>query len=204
MSVYRKIPTSPSSSTSELRGTNDTEEEMQSPKKGKTSMAFSKAGSVVCIICTFANLLLLAFLRQNPISTCDAPPAQLDADLRREDVGTLRRPSQFIRFDEIVRPSPPIPRQFNNYPILIAQIDQYNPEYILGESIRSYLAGTGTVSPESRRVLVTRSVRFDLCNAICNSSLIKPDPSRYRPSSSFVPLTMGWGLARYAFPCLQI
>ncbi|KAJ7230378.1 hypothetical protein GGX14DRAFT_553861 [Mycena pura] len=38
----------------------------------------------------------------------------------QKNIHLLRRPSQYLRFEEVRRPSPPIPRQFNNYSIAVA------------------------------------------------------------------------------------
>ncbi|KAJ6555856.1 hypothetical protein B0H19DRAFT_947805 [Mycena capillaripes] len=68
------------------------------------------------------------------------------------DVAALRRPSQFIGFDKIQRPSPPIFRQFKNFPILLAQVDSVNRNKIFGQYPKRHAASVGTVYPETRHV----------------------------------------------------
>lgn len=76
-----------------------------------------------------------------------------------QDIQALRRPSQFIRFDEIKRPSPPGHKEFNNYPILVTQVDSARKDKVFEDDVKRYMAPIGTISPRDRRVLVTDTVR---------------------------------------------
>ncbi|KAJ7591579.1 hypothetical protein C8J56DRAFT_781593 [Mycena floridula] len=73
-------------------------------------------------------------------------------------MATLQRPSQFIGFDKISRPSPPVPRQFENFPLLLTQVDSANPDKFFGQYLKKYTASIGTVYPEIRRVQITDTI----------------------------------------------
>ncbi|KLO16596.1 hypothetical protein SCHPADRAFT_887665 [Schizopora paradoxa] len=173
MNVYRKLPLSPSSEVSEDASTlgddglnfdngHKVSGTAAAGNKRKTFTTLARhAVLLFCILCTFINVAIVAFV--SPNSSLSAASTTLDrTDLisafRSEDISKLRRPSQFIRFDEIQRPSPPIPRQFDNHPILIAQVDRDRPDHVFGEVTRQYMASPGTITPEDRRVLVTPSI----------------------------------------------
>ncbi|KAH9834556.1 uncharacterized protein C8Q71DRAFT_711052 [Rhodofomes roseus] len=100
----------------------------------------------ICLLCTVVNLgLFHASLTQSP------PPAPTTA-LTRQDIFKLRRPSQYIRLHEIPRPSPPVDRQFNNYPIVVAQIDSASPNKVIDDAANRHMVHSGTIVPEDVRV----------------------------------------------------
>ncbi len=173
MSVYRKLNSSPTSeSSNELLSDDDLKFEGIGHEVAGTGSkrrnVYDPCGACsarFCIICTLINVAIVAFLPSNPAVSAAARTDALFSDsivrstFSREDINKLRRPSQFVRFDEIQRPTPPIPRQFNNHPMLIAQVDYDHPNQVFGETKRRYMAAAGTITPEDRRVLVTPSVR---------------------------------------------
>ncbi|KAJ7622538.1 hypothetical protein FB45DRAFT_753490 [Roridomyces roridus] len=106
---------------------------------------------VVCLLCTGVNIVLST---QHLIT----PPRITPFSLTRADIPRLRRPSQFIRFDEIKRPLPVQPKQLTNYPIVVAQIDEANKGRVFEVDTKRYLSPIGTISPEDRRVLLTNEI----------------------------------------------
>ncbi|KAJ7699279.1 hypothetical protein B0H17DRAFT_1196369 [Mycena rosella] len=104
--------------------------------------------------------LCAAFTLVNIVFTISSrrTAASLDPPVTHKNIHLLRRPSQYIRFDEVQRPSEPIPRQFNNYPIAVAQIDAADEGRIFAEDARAYMSPIGTVVPGDRRVLVTPTI----------------------------------------------
>ncbi|KAJ7459648.1 hypothetical protein B0H11DRAFT_1872745 [Mycena galericulata] len=69
-----------------------------------------------------------------------------------KNIHLLYRPSPYIRFDEIHRPSPPVPRQFNNYPITLAQIDAEDEGRVFPNDHGALMSPIGTIVPEDRRI----------------------------------------------------
>ncbi|KAJ7486861.1 hypothetical protein FB451DRAFT_1026391 [Mycena latifolia] len=49
-------------------------------------------------------------------------------------------------------PSPPFPRQFNNFPLLLTQVDSINRNKVFGQYPKKHAASVGTVYPETRHV----------------------------------------------------
>ncbi|OBZ67428.1 hypothetical protein A0H81_12746 [Grifola frondosa] len=107
---------------------------------------------IICLACTFANIFVTVFY---PLDRADLPTA---SRMTQKDIHHLRRPSQYIGLDEIARPSPPIPRQFDNYPILITQVDSAHREKVFDDDARAYMSRIGTITPEDRRVHVSNTV----------------------------------------------
>ena len=73
--------------------------------------------TLVCVICTLANLLVLRITEFK-----EANPPKLK---------NLRRPSQFPGLDRVERPVPPIERSIVNFPFVVARIDEQNPRKIV-------------------------------------------------------------------------
>lgn len=80
------------------------------------------------------------------------------SSLTRQDLFKLRRPSQYIRLDEIPRPSPPVERQFNNYPIAVGQVDSALPNRVIDNAVNIHMVHSGTIIPEDIRVHVSPTV----------------------------------------------
>ncbi|KAG1812211.1 uncharacterized protein BJ212DRAFT_1520413 [Suillus subaureus] len=122
-------------------------------KLHKTSRAVLHWPLVVVILCTFINLLLVstpAFLQGSSVS-----PDEL---ITRKNVHLLRRPSQYIRFDEIERTSPPILREFTNFPMSVSLVDHSAPSHVFNDYLAMRTTRTGTISPDDRKVHVTQTV----------------------------------------------
>lgn len=73
--------------------------------------------TLVCVLCTLMNLLVLRITEFK-----EANPPQLK---------NLRRPSQFPGLDRIERPFPPIERSITNFPFVVARVDQRNPRKVV-------------------------------------------------------------------------
>ncbi|KAJ6455297.1 hypothetical protein C8R47DRAFT_996858 [Mycena vitilis] len=102
---------------------------------------------ILCIVLTLANILITVASQRrfpNPNSPTSIP-------VTSKNIHLLRRPSQYIRFDEIRRPSPPVPKQFRNYPITLTQIDAAEPDRVLYAD-KTYMSPIGTVVPADRRI----------------------------------------------------
>lgn len=160
MSTYRQIPSSPPSGSSQddlvdKTYSDDHTHGLTHKQRWQPSSIISRLSFAVCIICTIFNLSLAFFYKS---TTSTVVQSASYASLRREDIANLRRPSQFIGFDQIQRQTPPLPRQFNNYPILLAQVDAADPDKVFEQDLRRYMAHVGTIEPEDKRVLVTQSV----------------------------------------------
>ncbi|KAJ6464363.1 hypothetical protein C8R45DRAFT_1023819 [Mycena sanguinolenta] len=145
---YRPLPQSPkpTPASRDSDQSNDTDGQ-------KHHSCFSAYVPVaLCVLFTLLNILVTVVFR-----SASGHGPQVSAPVTSKNIHLLRRPSQYIRFDEVHRPSPPIPKQFRNYPITVAQVDATEPERILYAD-KSYMAGIGTILPGDRRVLVTPTI----------------------------------------------
>ncbi|THH21391.1 hypothetical protein EW146_g149 [Bondarzewia mesenterica] len=107
---------------------------------------------LICFLCTLVNIALTFKSNTTP------SPSLLSSSLTREDIQHLRRPSQFIGLENVRRPSPPVAKQFDNYPILLSQVDQAEESKVFDNEQRRYMSHAGTISPEYGRVLVNRTI----------------------------------------------
>ncbi|KAG2039749.1 hypothetical protein BDR03DRAFT_859530 [Suillus americanus] len=57
-----------------------------------------------------------------------------------------------MRFDEIARPSPPIPREFTNFPMSVSLVDHSAPSHVFNDYLAMRTTRTGTISPDDRKV----------------------------------------------------
>lgn len=103
-----------------------------------------------CIACTAVNVLTLWLNARTPLYTA----RQVD----RNSIHTLRRPSQYIGFDSIPRPSPPIPRNFTNFPFAVAQIDAAETRKVFETDAKRYLSLSGTVYPDDKKVVIAKTI----------------------------------------------
>jgi hypothetical protein len=133
----------------------------------------------LCLLLTLVNIIL-TISSKHTSSTVAAP-------VTHKNIHLLRRPSQYIRFDEVRRPSPPIPRQFNNYPIAVAQVDSADKRRVFEEDLRAYMSPIGTVVPGDRRVLVTQTVSL-LC---LHTGLVS---DAWQVSTIIQFITIDWGM----------
>lgn len=124
---------------------------LNSMKVGPTSS--SLWAIFVCLLCTVVNLGLIHASSR----TSSPSPVPISA-LTRQDLFKLRRPSQYIRLDEIPRPSLPVARQFNNYPIAVGQVDSASPHKVIDGAAHMHMVHSGTIIPEEARVHVSSTV----------------------------------------------
>lgn len=109
----------------------------------------------VCVLCTVINLG----------TTFWSPPAYPAAAQKPlsaytpNDVRLLRRPNQYVGLEKVQRPTPPEPRNFTNYPLVILPIDSANPKKVFDHDPKRHSSQVGTITPEERRVVVTDTVR---------------------------------------------
>ncbi|CCM06169.1 uncharacterized protein FIBRA_08410 [Fibroporia radiculosa] len=115
---------------------------------------FATLSLVVCIVCTVANVLIACKPMGAGMSMMTMRPP---APLTRQDMHRLRRPSQFIGLADIHRPVPPVPRQFDNWPMLVAQVDSADSDKVF-RSHRAHMTHSGTVVPEDRHIQTTSTV----------------------------------------------
>jgi hypothetical protein len=77
----------------------------------------------------------------------------------RQEIGDLRRPSQFIGFDQLDWSNGPDPaRKFDLNPMLLMQVDSARPNKVFSQDFAAYRSSVGTIYPETRKVQVTHSV----------------------------------------------
>ncbi|KAJ7670411.1 hypothetical protein B0H14DRAFT_3909505 [Mycena olivaceomarginata] len=159
---YRPLPSSPPEAT-----------DGPGPSTWDSSIVLAL---IACLLCTGINVGLAVS------SNVFKPAAPSLSSITRKDVGSLRRPSQFIRFDEIKRPFPPEPKQLLNYPLLVSQIDESEKGRVFEDDTRRYLSPIGTISPEDRRVLVTNKIStvvqfraIDYGMEICELHIVLPE-----------------------------
>lgn len=113
---------------------------------------------IIAVLCTLVNIIVTT-----SFPMIDLPhPARA---LSRQDISLLRRPSQFIGFDNIERPSPPKPRRFHNYPILVATIDSAAADKAFGHDLKRVMSPAGTISFDESHVIVNQTVsaRLSCC-----------------------------------------
>ncbi|KAJ7065981.1 hypothetical protein B0H15DRAFT_872526 [Mycena belliarum] len=108
----------------------------------------SCASLFLCLLFTLVNIAVTMVSSQRTSTH----------NVTHKNLHLLRRPSQYIRFEEIPRPSPPTPRKFNNYPITFAQIDAADESKVFEEGLKAHMTPIGTVVPEDRRVLLTPTI----------------------------------------------
>ncbi|RDB30233.1 hypothetical protein Hypma_007152 [Hypsizygus marmoreus] len=106
----------------------------------------------LCLACTAVNVLTLLINFRRPFAFENSPI------LDRQDIHRLRRPSQYIGFDDIRRPSPPIARNFTTFPFTVAQIDAAEPQKVFDPDLKRYMALSGTVYPDEKRVVVANKI----------------------------------------------
>ncbi|KAG2052018.1 hypothetical protein BDR06DRAFT_958385 [Suillus hirtellus] len=63
-----------------------------------------------------------------------------------------------MRFDEIARTSPPIPRELTSFPMSVSLVDRAAPGHVFNDYLAMRTTRAGTISPDDRKVHVTQSV----------------------------------------------
>jgi len=110
---------------------------------------------VVVVLCTLLNVILSVF------PTALTPRKEVprgDIHITRQNIHLLRRPNQYIGFDEIPRPTPPVSRQLATYPILLSLVDAASPDTVFRDDFATGMFHSGTITPDDRRVRVTPTV----------------------------------------------
>ena len=111
---------------------------------------------LLCVACAAFNWYLSITY---PIVVGNLPVTDIRS-VSRKQYSTLRRPSPFIGFEKISRSSPLIPRALMNYPATIALVNSSRPEQVFNDDPKQHMTLTGSVSPEERLVMLTKTVRF--------------------------------------------
>ena len=108
---------------------------------------------IVVIACTLLNVALSVFPAvlspRNGVS---------QTYITRQNLHLLPRPNQYIGFDNIPRPTPPVSRQLITYPILLSLVDAASPDTVFDDDFAAQMVHTGTITPDDRRVRVTPTV----------------------------------------------
>jgi len=150
---YRLL-TKANTSESDGREGEGVEENIYSGGPGATTTSPSASlwPLFICLLCAVVNLGLFH------LSLSQDPPVVPTTALTKQDIFKLRRPSQYIRLHEISRPSPPVARQFDNYPIVVGQIDSAAPNKVIDGAAHRHMVHSGTITPEDSRVHVSQTV----------------------------------------------
>lgn len=135
---------------------NSTDDIRPSTSLGHSVSAANIMAVLLCTACAAINWYISI---TRPMVSGNAPATDLRA-VSRDQYNTLRRPSPFIGFEDISRSSPPIPRTLINYPATIALVNSSQPEQIFNDDPKQHMTATGTVSPEERLVLLSKTVSF--------------------------------------------
>ena len=107
---------------------------------------------IVVIACTLLNITLSVF------PTVLTQRKGADTLVTRQNIHLLRRPNQYIGFDEIQRPTPPVSRELTSYPILLSLVDAASPDTVFDDDFDMQMVHSGTITPDHRRVRATPSV----------------------------------------------
>ncbi|KAI0259597.1 hypothetical protein BC834DRAFT_905354 [Gloeopeniophorella convolvens] len=145
-------PLHPSSQPSDTGRDDDNTPQLMLPERGFQNLSCW----FICVFCTAFNIYTTLGTPSTTGATFNSWAA-LHA-LGRKDIPHLRRPSAFIGFDSISRPSLPMHKTINTFPIVLTQIDETNPQKVFNDDAAQYLSPIGTIAAEKRRVLVTNAV----------------------------------------------
>jgi len=107
---------------------------------------------IVVVACTLLNVALSLF---PGVLSLDKVTPQSEALITRQNIHLLRRPNQYIGFDEIQRPNPPVGRQLNTYPILLSLVDTASPDTVFEDDFATQMMHSGTITPDDRIVRAT-------------------------------------------------
>ncbi|TFY55970.1 hypothetical protein EVJ58_g7916 [Rhodofomes roseus] len=108
----------------------------------------------ICMVCTMLNAMFLASTFRSDHSLL-APSV---TSIPRKDIWKLRRPNQYIGLDEIERPTPPLPKQFDNFPIAVAQVDSLDVGRVIENGLKTHMGASGSYVPDDKQVVVTERV----------------------------------------------
>ncbi|KZV71942.1 hypothetical protein PENSPDRAFT_629405 [Peniophora sp. CONT] len=158
--MYQPLLTSPTSSKEDVEVDDERSSSHVIPAKASPWTREVCIAVFLCAICTLVNGALSLLPSQQPSTQTQSLPLRLSdlANMRTSDIGNLRRPSQFINFDKIVRPSPPVQHDFDNYPILTAPVDSADVNKVFPVDSKQYMPNVGTISPRQLHVLVKDTI----------------------------------------------
>ena len=133
-----------------------------------TSLRYSVSATniIAVLLCTACAAINWYISITYPTVAGNASATDLRA-VSRDQYNTLRRPSPFIGFEDISRSSPPIPRTLINYPATIGLVNSSHPEQIFSDDPKQHMTATGTVSPEERIVMLSKTVSFFYYRVLC-------------------------------------
>ncbi|KAF8870905.1 hypothetical protein CPB84DRAFT_826749 [Gymnopilus junonius] len=153
-----------------------------------TNDKLSWAAIFVCAFCTIINILVT--IRSSSGSSYTFPSATSFLTTRgmtRQDIDSLRRPSQFIGLDKIHRNATSGSTSFVNFPLLMAQIDAQRP-YEVTKPRKGEETSIGTVYPELGQMIATSSIStilqfraLDYGMELCELSIKTPDEEPVYP-----------------------
>jgi len=162
------------------------------PIQSRKCSVLSSFLATICVVCTITNITIFFLSRTGP---------RIPDDLvvSRDALRRLRRPSQYIGLDEVIRPSPPIPVQFNNYPIVVASVDNHKQDVLFEVDARRFMSPSGMISSEARRVLVTDTVStvvqfraidygMEICELHVDLPRLLPNTTSYPGQNAMVSL----------------
>ena len=110
---------------------------------------------VVVLACTLLNVALSVFPAVfSPRKGVSEP----ETYITRQNLHLLPRPNQYIGFDDIQRPTPPVNRQLTTYPILLSLVDAESPDTVFDDDFAAQMVHSGTITPDDRRVRITPTV----------------------------------------------
>lgn len=110
---------------------------------------------IVCLLCTLLNIALYHLPMPTTAMVTPTP-------ITGQDIWRLRRPSQYIRLDEIARPSPPVSHQFDNYPIVMIQVDSAHQDQVIDGHAPRYMVNSGNILPLQKHMYVSKTVSVRL------------------------------------------
>lgn len=110
------------------------------------------------LICALCALITASIAAWPSLSLRVSSNSKDVLHITNENIHLLRRPSQYIRLDEIKRPAPPTPRSFSNFPILVQHIDGSQVNEVILPETHARLTHSGTIVPLERKVAVSRKI----------------------------------------------
>ncbi|TCD64207.1 hypothetical protein EIP91_004441 [Steccherinum ochraceum] len=134
--------------------------------------------TLVCVVCTLINLLVL---RVAEYKEANPPPLK-----------NLRRPSQFPGLDKIERPVPPIERSIINFPFVVGRVDKQNPRKVVPENAPDGIANGNRVKVVNRISTVLQFRALDWGMESCELTVRIPgedmvvDNGKSNATASFV------------------
>ncbi|KAK7001630.1 hypothetical protein R3P38DRAFT_2730461 [Favolaschia claudopus] len=125
----------------------------------RISPYLSTGALLLCLLCTVVNVVLfqLAPPATGRYSFPSSTTFLTSRGVSRKDLDNLRRPSQFVGFENLRRVGPPAAKSFVNFPLLLAQVDSSMPKQ-KSAPYTGVRTDIGTIYPELGRVVASKSV----------------------------------------------